>query len=109
MIELEGFAVYPNKVERAKEWMAFLKGHQEAVNETLGPEHIKVERIFSVSVNGRMYLCWYSEQTAPIPDVTRSTNPIDQVHVDFWKECIDEKAPRLEFKLENEFKRLGVN
>nr|EDY98465.1 hypothetical protein LRH_03968 [Lacticaseibacillus rhamnosus HN001] len=25
MIELEGFAIYPNKVERAKEWMAFLK------------------------------------------------------------------------------------
>lgn len=48
MIELEGFAVYPNKVERAKEWMSFLKGHQEAVNETLGPDNIEVERIFSV-------------------------------------------------------------
>ncbi|MEI5839029.1 DUF6176 family protein [Lacticaseibacillus rhamnosus] len=109
MIEIEGFAVYPNKVKRAKEWMAFLKGHQEAVNETLGPEHIEVERIFSVSVNGRVYLCWYSEQTAPSPDVTQSPNPIDQVHVAFWEECIDDSAPRLEFKMENEFKWPGVN
>ena len=103
MIELEGFAVYLDKIERAQEWMAFLKEHQDAVNATLAPEHITVERIFSLSFNDRLYLCWYSEQTAPSPDVAESTNPIDQVHVAFWRECIDETVPSLKFRLENEF------
>lgn len=103
MIELEGFAVHPDKIARAQEWMAFLKSHQEAVNATLVPEHITVERIFSLSCNNRMYLCWYSEQTAPSPDVEESSNPIDQAHVAFWRECIDESVPSLKFRLENEF------
>ncbi|KLI76460.1 MULTISPECIES: DUF6176 family protein [Lacticaseibacillus] len=103
MIELEGFAVHPDKIARAQEWMAFLKSHQEAVNATLVPEHITVERIFSLTVNNQMYLCWYSEQTAPSPDVTESPNPIDKVHVAFWHECIDESVPSMKFRLENEF------
>ncbi|BAN74409.1 MULTISPECIES: DUF6176 family protein [Lacticaseibacillus] len=103
MIELEGFAVHPDKIARAQEWMAFLKSHQEAVNATLVPEHITVERIFSLTFNNRMYLCWYSEQTAPSPDVAESANPIDKVHVAFWRECIDESVPSLKFRLENEF------
>lgn len=60
-VELEGFAVYPDKVARAKAWMAFLKTHQKEVNAALGPEHILVERIFSLSVGERFYLCWYTE------------------------------------------------
>ena len=102
-VELEGFAVYPDKVARAREWMAFLKTHQKEVNATLGPEHILVERIFSLSVGGRFYLCWYTEQTGASPDVTESLNPIDQEHVAFWRECIDEDVTRFRFRLENSF------
>ncbi|OUC67942.1 hypothetical protein BLL69_1379 [Lacticaseibacillus paracasei] len=48
-------------------------------------------------------MCWYPEQTAASPDVTESLNPIDQAHVTFWRECVDEKVPRLRFGLENSF------
>ncbi|WP_086430734.1 DUF6176 family protein [Lacticaseibacillus paracasei] len=102
-VELEGFAVYPNKVVRTNAWMTFLRTHQREVDVTLRPEHILVERIFSSSVGGRFYLCWYPEQTAASPDVTESLNPIDQAHVTFWRECVDEKVPRLRFGLENSF------
>ena len=102
-VELEGFAVYPNKVVRTNAWMTFLRTHQREVDVTLRPEHILVERIFSSSVGGRFYLCWYPEPTAASPDVTESLNPIDQAHVTFWREGVDEKEPRLGLRLENRF------
>lgn len=74
LVELEGFA---------KTRMTFLKTHQKEVDATLGPEHILVERIFSLSVGGHFYLCWYTDQTDASPDVTESLNPIELEHVAF--------------------------
>ncbi|WP_179395455.1 DUF6176 family protein [Lacticaseibacillus absianus] len=103
MIELEGFAVYPDQIATAREWMTFLRTHQAAVDRTLIPEHLARESIFSITLNGRFYLCWYSEQTAPAPAVTDSQDPIDRRHVDYWQRCIDESVPPLRFSLENHF------
>ncbi|WP_257875226.1 DUF6176 family protein, partial [Oenococcus oeni] len=40
-----------------------------------------------------LYLCWYSNQTAPSSPVEKSTDPIDRQHVAFLSECIDSCQP----------------
>ncbi|MGL2319766.1 DUF6176 family protein [Oenococcus oeni] len=50
-----------------------------------------------------LYLCWYSNQTAPSSPVEKSTDPIDRQHVAFLSECIDPCQPSLKFKLEATF------
>lgn len=103
-IELEGFAVKPDKLAVAHEWLAFLREHTAAVNKTLVPEHLSREQIFSVTIGSRLYLCWYSDAFAPAEQaVTASQDPIDQQHVRYWHECIDESVPSLKFNLENSF------
>ncbi|WP_125703453.1 DUF6176 family protein [Lacticaseibacillus daqingensis] len=102
-IELEGFAVYPDQIAKAHEWMAFLRTNQAAVDRTLGPEHLQSESLFSATIGGRFYLFWYSEQTAPGQNVAASTDPIDVQHVAYWQACIDESVPPLQFTLENHF------
>lgn len=83
MIELEGFPICSNKVEKAKDWMEFLKTNQEAVNRTLINENMVSEQIFSLTVNDTFYLCWYSRQTKPSQPVEQSTDPVDIRHVEF--------------------------
>ena len=53
-IELEGFAVKPDKLAVAHEWLAFLREHTTAVNKTLVPEHLSREQIFSVTIGSRL-------------------------------------------------------
>lgn len=103
IVELEGFAVYPEKRQRAHEWLAFLKNNQAKVNQTLIAENMQLEHIFSITLNDTLYLCWYSNQTAPSRPVEESTDPIDRKHLAFWDECIDANKPSLKFKLENTF------
>ena len=103
LVELEGFAVKPDKIAKAHEWMAFLQQHQAQVDATLPAENMQLEHIFSITIAQRLYLCWYSNQTAPGADVATSDNPIDQQHVAYWTECIDESVRPLKFKLQNTF------
>ena len=42
--------------------MALLRDHEQAVRETLGPERMHVETIFSETVDGVEYLYWCSTQ-----------------------------------------------
>ncbi|MFT8414068.1 MAG: DUF6176 family protein [Oenococcus oeni] len=83
--------------------MAFLKSNQIKVNKTLIAENMRLEHIFSITFNGTLYLCWYSNQTARSSPVEKSTDPIDRQHVAFWSECIDPCQPSLKFKLEATF------
>lgn len=104
MIELEGFAVIAGQEPVAAEWMAFLRTNQAAVNQTLVPEQLREELIFSTELNGRLYLCWYANAMGePAQAVSDSANPVDQKHVAYWRACIDESVPSLRFKLENHF------
>ncbi|BDR57782.1 DUF6176 family protein [Xylocopilactobacillus apicola] len=93
IVELEGFPVYAAKIEKAKEWMQFLKNHQAEVDQTLFAEHMQLEHIFSITINKQFYLCWYSNQTETGPNVAQSSNPIDQMHVKYWDKCIDTSKP----------------
>ena len=46
-IEMERFRVRAGKEERAREWIAFLRENPEAFRETVEPERMYVETIFS--------------------------------------------------------------
>ena len=59
-MELTRFRVPPGRSDVVEEWTALLRDHEQAVRETLGPEHMHVETIFSETVDGVEYLYWYS-------------------------------------------------
>jgi hypothetical protein len=93
-IELTRFRVREGKAERVDEWMEFLNDHPDALRETLEPEHMYVETIFSESIDGVDYLYWYSVQGEEgRADVTESHHWLDEKHVEFWQECIDDSYP----------------
>ena len=61
-IELTRFRVREGKTQRVDEWMQFLNDHPDALRETLEPEQMYVETIFSETIDGVDYLYWYSVQ-----------------------------------------------
>ncbi|WP_105565188.1 DUF6176 family protein [Microbacterium halophytorum] len=92
-IELTRFRVRDGAGERVAEWMGFLNANAEAVRETLEPEQMYVETIFTEKVEGVQYLYWYSVQGEVDVDVALSEHWLDQHHVTFWRECIDDEYP----------------
>lgn len=93
-IELTRFRVREGKTERVDEWMQFLNDHPDALRETLEPEQMYVETIFSETIDGVDYLYWYSVQGEDGRiDVTESQHWLDEKHVEFWRECIDDSVP----------------
>lgn len=93
-IELTRFRVREGKSEQVDEWMQFLNNHPDALRETLEPEQMYVETIFSETIDGVDYLYWYSVQGEDgRVDVTESQHWLDEKHVEFWRECIDDSYP----------------
>lgn len=56
LIEMTRVRVRSGAEERAAEWMDFLRSNPNAFRETLEPEQMYVETIFSEVVEGVMYL-----------------------------------------------------
>lgn len=83
---MEGFRVRAGKEERAREWIAFLRENPEAFRETLEPERMYVETIFSETVGDALYLWWYTLQGEDGAELSDSTH---------WRECIDPDEPSL--------------
>lgn len=92
-IEMVRFRVRPGKEARAREWMDFLRAHPDAFRETLEPERMYVETIFSEAVDGVTYLAWYSVQGEGAAHVRESAHWLDEQHLAFWDECIDPDFP----------------
>lgn len=92
-IELTRFRVRAGARARVDEWMAFLAANRDAVRETLEPERMYVETIFSETVDGVDYLYWYSVQGEDGAPVEASEHWLDRAHIDFWRECIDDEYP----------------
>ena len=92
-MELTRFRVLPGRSDVVEEWMALLRDHEQAVRETLGPERMHVETIFSETVDGVEYLYWYSIQGEGGSDVESSGHWLDRAHLDFWRRCIDTAFP----------------
>lgn len=88
-IELTRFRVRPGREEEVAEWMDFLRSHMEAVRETLEPEKMYVETIFSETLEGVDYLYWYSVQGEGGAELHESSHWLDTKHSEFWESCID--------------------
>lgn len=92
-IELTRFRVKAGAQARVDEWMTFLNDHLAAVRETLEPEQMYVETIFSETANGVDYLYWYSVQGTGGSPVEQSSHWLDARHLEFWRDCIDDNYP----------------
>lgn len=93
IVEMTRFRVRPGAEERAAEWMNFLRSNPEAFRETLEPEQMYVETIFSEVLDSVMYLYWYSVQGEGRRSVLESEHWLDAKHLEFWRECIDPESP----------------
>ena len=93
IIEMTRFRVRHGADERAAEWMDFLRSNPSAFRETLEPEQMDVETIFSEVIDGTTYLYWYSVQGEGRRSVSESHHWLDVRHLEFWRECIDPEFP----------------
>ena len=92
---MERFRVRAGKEARAREWIAFLRENPEAFRETLEPERMYVETIFSETVGDALYLWWYTLQGEDGAELSDSTHCLDERHAVYWRECIDPDEPSL--------------
>lgn len=76
------------------EWLALLNEQAAAVRETLEPEQMYVETIFSETVDGVDYLYWHTVRGRGGAAVERSEHWLDREHLKFWAACIDEGYAR---------------
>jgi len=70
--------------------MQLLNSNAAAVRETLEPEQMYVETIFSETINGNDYVFWYSVQGEDGSGVVQSDHWLDEKHLQFWRACIDD-------------------
>ncbi len=87
--EFVTFAVKIGMEAEAETWMNLLVQRQQDCLETLDRERMHYESIFRVVRNGRLYLSWFSVQSADGRDVQDSPYQIDKLHLEFWNKCID--------------------
>ena len=73
--------------------MQLLNSNAAAVRETLEPEQMYVETIFSETIDGVDYLYWYSFQGEDGAGVAQSDHWLDEKHIQFWRACIDDTFP----------------
>jgi len=91
--ELMTFAVKRGAEARADEWMKVLTQRNADCVATLDREHMHFESIFKFERADRTYLSWYSVQGQSGADAKNSPLEIDQIHMEFWRECIDSDIP----------------
>lgn len=99
-IELTRFRVKQGKSDKVDEWLRFLNDNMRDVLLTLEGEKMYVETIFREHLDGDEYLYWYSIQGEGGQNVEQSEHWIDEKHMSFWTECIDETFPGVDLKTE---------
>ena len=92
------FRVKQGKEARANEWMQILQQRREECVATLKREAMLYESVFKVTHNERLYLAWYSIQGDSPEPVETSEHPIDVLHMQFWRECIDTDMPAIDME-----------
>lgn len=100
-VELTKFRVKQGKSHRVDEWMKFLNEHMEKVLLTLEDEKMFVEAIFREKGRDEEYLYWFSVQGEGGQNVEESEHWVDQIHLKYWRECIDSSFEPVDFKLES--------
>jgi predicted RNA-binding protein len=96
-IELSKFCVKKGKRQQVDEWLRFLNREMPGVLLTLEDEKMYVEMIFREKDAEDDYLYWFSMQAEGGAAVEDSDSDIDRIHMQYWRECIDESfhAPTL--------------
>ena len=89
LVELTRFKVKNGKTAEVEKWMDLLNEHMDQVLLTLEFEKMYVETIFREVLDGEEFLYWYSVQGEDGIEVTNSAHEIDQLHLQYWEECID--------------------
>lgn len=89
--ECSRYRIKPQAHELAREWLAFLKQHQEEVLLTLNDEKMWVEAIFTQVVENQLYFIWFTLQDENGQEVHESSHWVDQVHCEYWSKCIDKE------------------
>ncbi|MET3683982.1 hypothetical protein ABID56_002107 [Alkalibacillus flavidus] len=91
-VELTKFKVKDGKSKQVDEWLNFLNEHMESVLLTLEDEQMYVETIFRENDGDQEYLYWYSIQGSGGQYVGGSNHWVDQKHLEYWEECIDQTS-----------------
>ena len=94
LVELSRFKVKPGKGERVDAWLQALNDRMPETLATLEREQMKFEVIFRELIGEDEYLTWVSVQGEDGAPVDTSPHEIDQVHLAFWRECIDDDHGR---------------
>lgn len=92
-IEWSVFKVKEGKSQKVEEWLSFLQDNKEEVLLTLEQEKMYVEAIFRGQEMQGEFLYWFSIQGKGGTPVEESAHYVDQVHLRYWEECIDESWP----------------
>ena len=91
-VELTRFRIRPGKSGRVDEWLRMLNDRMPETLATLEREQMKIEVIFRELVEGEEYLSWFAVQGEGGESVHTSPHEVDQLHLAFWRECIDASA-----------------
>lgn len=94
-IEWSVFKVKDGKSHKVEEWLSFLQENKEEVLLTLEQEKMYVEAIFRRRESQGEFLYWLSIQGKGGTPVEESAHYVDQVHLRYWEECIDESRPSI--------------
>jgi hypothetical protein len=92
-VQLSRFRIRDGKRPVVDEWMAWIDRHRDEALETLEPERMYVESIFSDTVDGVDYLYWYTVQGPGGRRVEDSDHSMDRRHMEYFRECVDESVP----------------
>jgi hypothetical protein len=92
-VELMRVRVKKGKSQRVDEWMSLLNTRMKELLLTLKDEKMYVETIFRETIGDDEYLYWYTVQREGGSHVTESKHEVDQLHIEFFKECIDSDYP----------------
>ncbi|HRE26230.1 MAG TPA: DUF6176 family protein [Anaerolineales bacterium] len=93
-VELSRFRVLPGKAERVDAWLQMLNDRMPETLATLEREEMQFEVIFREVIGDDQFLTWVSVQGEAGADVETSPHEVDHLHLDFWRECIDETHGR---------------
>ncbi len=93
-VELSRYKVKPGKSDRVDAWLRILNERMPETLATLDREAMKFEVIFREIIDDADFLTWVSVQGEDGAAVETSPHEIDRIHLDFWRECIDDTYGR---------------
>jgi hypothetical protein len=99
-VQLTRLRVKDGMSSRVDEWFASLNARRAECIETLEREKMYVETIFREKVNGEEFLYWFSIQGEGGEGIETSPFPIDAIHREFGRECVDRSHPRTDWDAE---------